>query len=66
MKQLLKISGFLLFTLLLMMRCENPNQYEFEPELVLNGQLNAGQSIDSIYVSLSADILAKYNFIPEK
>ena len=66
MKQLLKISGFLLFTLLLMVRCENPNQYEFEPELVLNGQLNAGQSIDSIYVSLSADILAKYNTFSQR
>jgi len=56
-----KISGLFLLLYIFMMGCENPNQYEFEPELVLNGQLNAGQPIDSIYVSLSADILAKYS-----
>ncbi|KPL26741.1 MAG: hypothetical protein AMS23_00500 [Bacteroides sp. SM1_62] len=50
---------FLLFTLLI--GCENPSEYEHTPLLVVNGELVAGHSIDSIFVTWSTDISNKYN-----
>ena len=41
------ISGILI----LCINCENPDSYKFERKLVVNGELIAGQSIDSIFVT---------------
>ena len=65
MNRLLQISVFLI-SLIILAGCENPNQSEFQPELVLNGQLNAGQPIDSIFITLSADITERYDTYSQK
>jgi hypothetical protein len=47
--------------LIVFIGCENPSEYEHIPKLTLNGELVAGQTIDSIFISWSADIRAKYD-----
>ena len=61
MKNILKILT-LIFTLgAIFLSCENTNEPKFERMLVINGQLNAGNPIDSIFVSWTEDITRKYD-----
>ncbi len=60
---LMRIFRFFLILILLVwiLECENPSEYQHKPKLVVNGELVAGQSIDSIFVTWSADITEKYD-----
>jgi hypothetical protein len=54
---LLSILGFGIIFL----SCESTNEPKFERKLVINGQLNAGNPIDSIFVSWTEDITERFN-----
>jgi hypothetical protein len=63
MRAKIKIIRTVLFLLLFtfLMSCENFGEYEHTPLLVVNGELVAGHSIDSIFVTWSTDIRDEYN-----
>ncbi len=47
--------------LIVMTGCENPGQYQHSPVLTVNAELRLGKPIDSVFVSWSADITARYD-----
>ena len=47
--------------ILLMLGCDNTTEYEFIPQLTVNGELKAGYPIDSISLTWSADITERYD-----
>jgi hypothetical protein len=51
----------IIFLFLTLVGCENTNEPNLERKLVINGQLNAGYPIDSIFVSWTEDIEEKYD-----
>jgi hypothetical protein len=58
-KKYLKL--FLIIVLVITItNCDTSTQPGFEPKLVVNGQLNAGYTIDSIFVSMTEDISEVY------
>lgn len=52
---------FVLLALIFFWQCENPNSYTYQRKLVINGELIAGQAIDSVYVTWSTDITERYD-----
>jgi hypothetical protein len=59
-----RLSFYLLLTLSLIciqIGCENTTEYEFDPQITVNGELKAGFPIDSISLTWSADIIEPYN-----
>ncbi|MCK5454240.1 MAG: DUF4249 family protein [Calditrichia bacterium] len=50
-----------LIFILLMLGCENTTEYEYVPQLTVNGELKAGFPIDSISLTWSADIAERYD-----
>ena len=57
-----KIVAYILFILFMgIMGCENTTDYNYEPQLTVNGELKAGFPIDSISLTWSARIDEPYN-----
>ena len=46
---------------IIFLSCESTNEPKFERKLVINGQLNAGNPIDSIFVSWTEDITGRFD-----
>jgi len=61
MKNILKVAVLTLALGVVLLSCENTNEPKFERKLVINGEIKAGQSIDSIFVSWTEDITEKYD-----
>jgi len=55
------IFALIIFLVLIFLSCESTNEPKFERKLVINGQLNAGNPIDSIFVSWTEDITERYD-----
>ncbi|GAB4338705.1 MAG: hypothetical protein Kow0037_22920 [Calditrichia bacterium] len=51
----------ILISLFAIVGCENGTEFRFEPKLVINGELRAGHTIDSVFVSWSSDIRDRYD-----
>jgi len=54
------------FVILWMSGCENTTEYEFIPQLTVNGELRAGFPIDSISITWSVDIAEWYDTQQER
>lgn len=61
MKSTLKFFTLTIALGLIFLSCESSNEPKFERKLVINGQLNAGNPIDSIFVSWTESITEKYD-----
>ena len=46
---------------LLMLGCDTTTEYQFDPQITVNGELKAGFPIDSISLIWSADIVERYD-----
>ncbi len=53
--------SFLLALGVFFIHCENPTEYQFRPQITLNAELQAGGTIDSVFLSWSTAITERYD-----
>ncbi|RQW00251.1 MAG: DUF4249 domain-containing protein [Calditrichaeota bacterium] len=61
-----QLLSYFFLMLIFLAGCENPADYRFKPKLTVNGELKAGNPIDSIYVSWAVDITDRYDTEDQK